>query len=59
VAPQVKTYVPSPKPAEIEIGILEQLVIDPLKYYLRESLQIFTEYEEEDAKAVLPIWLKH
>jgi exodeoxyribonuclease V gamma subunit len=55
VAPQVKTYVPSPKPAEIEIGILEQLVIDPLKYYLRESLQIFTEYEEEDAKAVLPL----
>jgi exodeoxyribonuclease V gamma subunit len=55
VAPQLKTYVPSPKPAEIEIGILEQLVIDPLKYYLRESLQIFTEYEEEDAKAVLPL----
>ena len=55
VAPQVKTYVPSPKPAEIEIGILEQLVIDPLNYYLRESLQIFTEYEEEDAKAVLPL----
>jgi exonuclease V gamma subunit len=55
VAPQVKTYVPSPKPAEIEIGILELFVIDPLKYYLRESLQIFTEYEEEDAKAVLPL----
>ena len=55
VAPQVKTYVPSAKPAEIEIGILEQLVIDPLKYYLRESLQIFTEYEEEDAKAILPL----
>ena len=55
VAPQVKTYVPSTKPAEIEIGILEQLVIDPLKYYLRESLQIFTEYEQEDAKAVLPL----
>lgn len=55
VAPQVKTYVASPKPAEIEIGILEQLVIDPLKYYLRESLQIFTEYEEDDAKAVLPV----
>ena len=55
VAPQVKNYVPSAKPAEIEIGILEQLVIDPLKYYLRESLQIFTEYEQEDAKAVLPL----
>ena len=55
VPPQVKTYVPSAKPAEIEIGILEQLVIDPLKYYLRESLQIFTEYEQEDAKAVLPL----
>jgi exonuclease V gamma subunit len=55
VAPQVKTYVPSLKPAEIELGSLEQLVIDPLKYYLRESLQIFTEYEEEDAKAVLPL----
>ena len=55
VAPQVKTYVPSAKPAEIEIGSLEQLVIDPLKYYLRESLQIFTEYEQEDAKAVLPL----
>jgi exodeoxyribonuclease V gamma subunit len=55
VAPQLKTYVPSQKPAEIEIESLEQLVIDPLKYYLRESLQIFTEYEEEDAKAVLPL----
>ena len=55
VAPQAKTYVPSAKPAEIEIGSLEQLVIDPLKYYLRESLQIFTEYEQEDAKAVLPL----
>lgn len=55
MAPQVKTYVPSAKPAEIEIEILEQLVIDPLKFYLRESLQIFTEYEEEDAKAVLPL----
>jgi exodeoxyribonuclease V gamma subunit len=55
VAPQAKTYVPSPKPAEIEIGILEIIVIDPLKYYLRESLQIFTEYEEEDAKAILPL----
>jgi len=55
VAPEVKSYVPSPKPAEIEIGKLEQFVIDPLQYYLRESLQIFTEYEEEDAKAVLPL----
>jgi exonuclease V gamma subunit len=55
VAPHVNTYVPNPKPAEIEIGILELFVIDPLKYYLRESLQIFTEFEEEDAKAVLPL----
>ena len=55
VAPQEKTYVPSEKPAEIELGILEQLIIDPLQYYLRESLHIFTEYEEDDAKAVLPL----
>jgi len=55
VAPHVNTYVPNPKPAEIEIGILEQLVIDPLKYFLRESLQIVIEYEEEDPKSVLPL----
>ena len=39
----------------IELTKLEQLVIDPLDYYLRESLNIFTEYDDEDAKAELPI----
>ena len=55
VAPPVKNYVPSQKPTEVELGILEQLIIDPLEYYLRESLHIFTEYEEDDLKAVLPL----
>jgi exodeoxyribonuclease V gamma subunit len=55
VAPQENKYAPSPKPLEIELGILEQLIIDPLKYYLSESLQIVTEYEEEEPKAVLPL----
>ena len=39
----------------IELTKLEQLVIDPLDYYLRESLSIFAEYEDAVAKAELPI----
>ena len=55
VAPPVKAYVPSQKSAEIKLGMLEDLVIDPLQYYLSESLQILTEFEKDDPKAVLPL----
>jgi len=39
----------------IALKKLETLMIDPLDYYLRESLGIFTEYEEPKTGAVLPI----
>lgn len=40
---------------EVPLRKLEALLIDPLQYYLRESLRIFTEYEEDDPGSVLPL----
>jgi exodeoxyribonuclease V gamma subunit len=43
---------------EISIKDLELLVIDPLNYYLRKSLNVYTEYEEEDEGSTLPVVMK-
>ena len=41
--------------AEVPLKNLEAMVTDPLQYYLRESLRIFTERETVDDGAVLPV----
>ncbi len=40
---------------EVPLQNLEMLVIDPLSYYLRETLHIYTEYETPDPGATLPV----
>ena len=52
---QPRAVAVGPAMDETPLKNLETMLIDPLRYYLRETLRIFTGYEEDEPGAVLPV----
>lgn len=54
-APRARTVTVGAPLTEVPLKKLEDIVLDPLAYYMRETLKVYTEYEEEEPGAVLPV----
>lgn len=52
------THVPAARKETLQLRKLETLLVDPLDYYMKETLRIYREYEEPDPGALLPVDIK-